>query len=185
MVAGVVSSVWLGTYSIPWLADTRALVQRLLVLALAPAPYPEVGSPNPGTGRLIQGANQLNQPMGRIQTLDQHAPNHHPAIRQHHQRSVHATARARAIGIVPEIPLLNDPLTHSDAIDEVVAIARGKGTGIETARGGTPIDGILRTWINHRLPGCEVTSTLFLFGPKYVPTRFLCVLAVRVRPLVQ
>ena len=68
---------------------------------------------------------------------------------------VQATTRARTIGIVMEIRRTSGPCTTSDATDEVVLIARGKETGIETARGGTPVLGTIRSSINHhnlRLP---------------------------------
>lgn len=82
----VVSSVWLGTFCIPWPADTRTLVQHLPAPALGPIPCLGVGSPSPALvpsleiGRLIQGANRLNPTMGRTQILDQRAPNRHPTI---------------------------------------------------------------------------------------------------------
>jgi len=84
MVAEVVSSAWLGIYSIPWPVDTQTQVQRLLVLALDPAPCLEVGSPalvpNPEIYRLNPGIKPFRPITGRIQTLDLHIPHRRPMI---------------------------------------------------------------------------------------------------------
>ena len=94
--------------------------------------------------------------MGCIRTLDQRAPKRRPTVDKV-QHLVQATTRAQAIGIVPGIRLLSGPLARTEASDEVAMIVRGKGMGIETARGGTPDLGIIQSLINYRLIRYEVT----------------------------
>lgn len=153
-VAGAVSSVWLEISCIPWLVGTRTLARCLPALAQVPTPYLEAGSPAPALvqnlelGRSIRGTKPLSQIVGRIQTPDRRrASNRRHTIGQV-LYLVQAT-QARAIEIVTEIRPPSGPRVASGATDEVAMIARGKETGIDTVREGTPILGVIQTSINH------------------------------------
>ena len=170
----VVSSVWLEISCIPWLVGTRTLVQGLLALALALTPCPEAGSPSPvlvlspEAGRLVWGAN-LSIP--RIKTLDQCSHNRRPTVGLI-PRLPQATTRT--IRIVTEIRPVSGPRATPDVTDEGVMIARGRGTGIGTVRGGAPGLGKTRSSIDYHPPRPEATpiGPLGLNGRSYPPLAF-------------